>query len=113
MIDQYGGSDGIRDNGLLESAVATPQASFGGEYVHGTIFEMAAAYLFHIVKNHPFIDGNKRAGAMAAFVFLKLNKFTLTAKEDEFERIVIEVAESKIEKPAISKFFKKNCKKFR
>ena len=70
MIARYGGSDGIRDKGLLESAVATPQASFGGDYVHTDVFEMAAAYLFHIVKNHPFIDGNKRTGAMAAFVFL-------------------------------------------
>jgi death-on-curing protein len=113
MIARYGGSDGIRDKGLLESAVATPQASFGGDYVHTDIFEMAAAYLFHIVKNHPFIDGNKRAGAMAAFVFLKLNKLTLVADENQFERIVLSVAESKIEKRQIAEFFKKHCKKSR
>jgi len=111
MIAQYGGSDGIRDKGLLESAVATPQASFGGDYVHSNIFEMAAAYLFHIVKNHPFTDGNKRAGAMAAFAFLKLNKLTLVADENQFERIVLSVAENKIEKPEIAEFFKKHCKK--
>ena len=109
MIAQYGGSDGIRDKGLLESAVATPQASFGGDYVHSNIFEMAAAYLFHIVKNHPFIDGNKRAGAMAAFVFLKLNKLTLVADENQFERVVLSVAENKIEKREIAEFFKKHC----
>ena len=113
MIAQYGGSDGIRDDGLLESAVATPQAGFGGEYVHSNIFEMSAAYLFHIVKNHPFIDGNKRTGAMAAFVFLKINKLTLVADEDQFERIVIDVAESKIEKREIAEFLKKHCKKSR
>ena len=76
MINRYGGSDGIRDKGLLESAVSTPQASFGDQFLHSDIFHMAGAYLFHIVKNHPFIDGNKRTGAMAAFVFLKLNHYT-------------------------------------
>ena len=113
MIARYGGSDGIRDKGLLESAVATAQAGFGGDYVHTDIFEMAAAYLFHIVKNHPFIDGNKRTGAMAAFVFLKLNKLTLAADENQFERIVIAVAKSKFEKREIAEFFKKHCKKSR
>ena len=111
MIAQYSGSHGIRDKGLLESAVATPKASFGGDYVHSNIFEMAAAYLFHIVKNHPFIDGNKRTGAMAAFAFLKLNKLTLVAEENQFERTVLSVAENKIEKREIAEFFKKHCKK--
>ena len=74
---------------------------------------MAAAYLFHIVKNHPFIDGNKRTGAMAAFVFLKLNHLTLLANENEFERIVVAAAESKTTKPQIAAFFKKHCKKSR
>lgn len=113
MINGYGGSDGIRDHGLLESAIATPLASFGGECVHADIFEMAAAYVFHIVKNHPFIDGNKRTGAMAAFVFLKLNKWTLVADENQFERIVIAVAESKIEEREIAEFFKKHCRRSR
>ena len=58
MIERYGGSFGIRDEGLLESAVAMPQAGFGEQYPHSSVFEMAAAYLFHIVKNHPFVDGN-------------------------------------------------------
>jgi len=58
QIERYGGSRGIRDRGLLESAVAMPQASFGGEYVHATLHEMAAAYAFHIAENQPFIDGN-------------------------------------------------------
>jgi death-on-curing family protein len=70
VIERYGGSSGIRDMGLLQSAVAVPQASFGGEYLHTGLFEMAAAFLFHLVQNHPFLDGNKRTGAMAAFTFL-------------------------------------------
>lgn len=61
QIDLYGGSHGLRDPGALESAVATPQCTFGDEYLHTTIWEMAAAYLYHLVENHPFIDGNKRS----------------------------------------------------
>lgn len=113
MVGQYGGSTGIRDRGLLESAVAMPQAGFGDQYLHSTLFEMAAAYLFHIVKNHPFIDGNKRTGAMAAFIFLKLNNLTLNAEEVEFERIVREVSEGKTGKERIAGFFHKNSRKHR
>jgi death-on-curing protein len=60
LIERYGGAEGIRDVGLLHSAIAMPQASFGGEFLHKNLFEMAAAYLYHIVQNHPFVDGNKR-----------------------------------------------------
>lgn len=60
LIERYGGSAGLRDVGLLHSAIAMPQASFGGEFLHKDVFEMASAYLFHIVQNHPFFDGNKR-----------------------------------------------------
>jgi death-on-curing protein len=113
MIDRYGGSGGIRDQGLLESAVASPQAGFGGQYLHVDVFEMAAAYLFNITMNHPFIDGNKRTGATAAFVFLKLNNLTLTAGENQFELIVRTVAEGKLGKDEIAKFFQKNSKRSR
>lgn len=113
MIQRYGGSLGVRDMGLLESAVATPQASFGGQYLHTDLFEMAAAYLFHIVQNHPFIDGNKRTGAMAAFTFLKLNGVTLTAKESAFERTVRNVAEGKIGKDKVARFLQKNSRRRR
>ena len=70
QIKRYGGHVGIRDIELLKSAVAMPAAGFGGDYLHTDIYEMAAAYLFHIVRNHPFIDGNKRTGAVASVVFL-------------------------------------------
>jgi len=72
-IALHGGQHGVRDRGSLESAVATPQAGFGGEYAHPTIWLMAAAYAFHIAENQAFIDGNKRAGLMAALNFLDLN----------------------------------------
>ena len=65
QINKYGGGQGLRDVGLLESALAQPRATFGGEWLHPTLFDMAAAYLFHLVENHPFLDGNKRVGAKA------------------------------------------------
>jgi len=70
QIETYGGSHGVRDIGLLESAIAQPEASFGGQYLHADIFEMAAAYLYHLVMNHPFVDGNKRVGLEASLIFL-------------------------------------------
>ena len=73
QLELYGGGAGLRDRGLLESAVAQPQTSIGGAFVHDGLFAMAAAYLFHIVSNHPFVDGNKRTGLLAALVFLDLN----------------------------------------
>jgi death-on-curing protein len=79
QVDLYGGEHGVRDPGLLESATAQPRATFGGEFLHGDVFDMAAAYLFHIVQNHPFIDGNKRTGLMAALVFLDLNGVEIDA----------------------------------
>jgi death-on-curing protein len=113
MIERYGGSPGIRDQGLLESAVAMPQAGFGEQYLHSTVFEMAAAYLFHIVNNHAFVDGNKRTGAMAAFTFLQLNQISLSAGELKFERLVRETAEGKVGKERIAEFFQNNSKKRR
>ena len=69
QLEIYGGSPGLRDRGLLESAVAQPQTSLAGELAHGGLFAMAAAYLFHIVSNHAFVDGNKRAGVLSAGSF--------------------------------------------
>ena len=106
MIERYGGSAGIRDMGLLQSAVAMPQAGFGSESLHVDLFEMATAYLFHIVQNHPFIDGNKRVGSMAAFTFLTLNGLTLAAPETDFELVVLEVARGRLNKAAIVEFLK-------
>jgi death-on-curing protein len=69
-IERYGGEGGVRERGLIESAVAMPRQSFGGEYLHGTLFEMAASYAFHLAENQGFVAGNKRAGLAAATAFL-------------------------------------------
>jgi death-on-curing protein len=68
-VRKYGGSKGLRDEGMLESAVAMPMTAFGGSYLHEGIFEMASAYLYHLVQNHPFVDGNKRVGLMQPWYF--------------------------------------------
>ncbi len=77
LLAEHGGQEGVRDRGLLESAVATPQASFGGDFLHPNVFAMAAAYAFHISENQPFLDGNKRAAMGAALVFLRMNGLRL------------------------------------
>lgn len=73
QIRRYGGAIGLRDAGLLSSAVATPRATFAGELLHGTLVEIAAAYLYHLARNHPFVDGNKRTALAACLAFLWLN----------------------------------------
>jgi len=98
QLELYGGGAGLRDRGLLESAVAQPQSSFAGEYAHDGLFAMAAAYLFHIVSNHPFIDGNKRAGLLAALVFLDLNGISLEQPSDALYALTMGVAEGRIGK---------------
>jgi death on curing protein len=111
QIERYGGEPGLRDHGLLDSALAMPAAGIKDQYLHEDICAMAAAYLFHIVKNHPFVDGNKRAGAMAAFVFLGLNGLALDAPEPAYEQLVLSVAESRAGKDEIAEFFRKNTAK--
>jgi death-on-curing protein len=93
QIDDYGGSYGIRDTGLLESAIAQPQAGFGGEYFHPSLFEMAAAYLFHIISNHPFVDGNKRTGLSCALTFLEINGVSIDRPTSAFYNLTIDVAQ--------------------
>jgi len=106
QIKRYGGDPGIRDLGLLQSALAMPGAGFGGGFLHGDLYEMAAAYLFHIVQNHPFVDGNKRTGAVAALVFLALNDMETNADESLLEEIVLAAAHGKADKTAIAEFFR-------
>lgn len=102
QLARYGGGTGLRDRGLLEPAVAQPQASFGGEYAHENIFAMAAAYLFHIVSNHPFVDGNKRAGLLAAQVFLDVNGMVVEHDSEAFYALTMGVAEGRIDKAAVA-----------
>ncbi len=110
QINRYGGDPGIRDLGLLQSALAMPAAGLGGRFVHSDLYEMAAAYLFHIVQDHPFIDGNKWTGAVAALIFLALNDVIIVAEEDDFERVVRAVAEGEAAKLTVSEFFRKHAK---
>ncbi len=95
QLNRYGGSAGIRDQGLLQSALAQPSASFGGKWLHGDLFEMASAYLFSLVMNHPFVDGNKRVGGMAALAFLEVNGVIVHSDQDAYADLVIAVAAGK------------------
>ena len=110
QIERYGGHAGIRDLGLLQSALAMPGAGFGGKYLHGDLIEMAAAYLFHIAQNHPFVDGNKRTGTVAGIVFLSLNGIELEADETQLEQLVIDVAKGKAGKSAVADFLRRNSR---
>ncbi|HLX63379.1 MAG TPA: type II toxin-antitoxin system death-on-curing family toxin [Planctomycetota bacterium] len=109
-IERYGGDLALRDRGLLQSAIAMPQAMFGGQYLHANIYEMAAAYVFHIAMNHPFLDGNKRAGSASAIVFLEMNGIQL-AEECEMALVdlVLDVTAGKVGKPGIAEFFRKHA----
>ena len=102
QLTRYGGSSGIRDQCLLESALAQPMATFDGEFVHANLFGMAAAYLFHIVKNHAFIDGNKRTGLLAALVFLDINGVVIDHSSENLYDLTMAVAEGRIDKEEIA-----------
>jgi len=108
QIHRYGGSKTIRDNGLLESAVSMPKTSFSEKYAHENIYEMAAAYLFHIVMNHPFVDGNKRTSTVCAIAFLKLNGINVIVNNDMLADFVISTAQGKKDKRSITAFLKKH-----
>jgi len=104
-IRKYGGSSGLRDMGLLESAIGNAEATFGGQFLHGSLFEMAATYLYGICRNHPFIDGNKRTALACALAFLGLNDLTIRCGEDELYDLVIGIAEGRVSKAAVAVFF--------
>jgi len=106
FLEDYGGLPGIRDKGLLISAIEMPRASMFGEYLHKTIYDKAAAYLFHIVQNHPFNDGNKRTGALTTILFLEENGVKIAFSEDDYEEFVVNIAQGKRNKDEISFFLK-------
>jgi death-on-curing protein len=107
-IELYGGAYGIRDVGLLQSALAQPSAGFAGEYFHTDIYEMAAAYLFHLSRNHPFIDGNKRTALASCLSFLTYNSIEIKADFPDLEELTLKAAQGKIEKEQIAEFFRKH-----
>ncbi len=101
-LSSFGGSAGVRDAGLLASAVAMPMASFGGELLHDDLFAMAAAYAFHIAQNQPFLDGNKRTAILAAIVFLDLNGVDVPEATDDLYDAMIGVAERRLSKEHVA-----------
>jgi death on curing protein len=104
QIERFGGSLGIRDDGLLESAIAQPQATFSGELLHATIHEQAAAYLYHIAMNHPFVDGNKRTAFAVMDTFLRLNGYRLNLSDEQAYDLVIQVVERRMSKEDLSRY---------
>lgn len=102
QIERYGGLRGMRDQGLLASALAMPEASFAGEFLHASIHEMAAAYLFHLCKNHAFLDGNKRTALASCLAFLWLNDLEVVADPDEIAELVLGVAAGEVTKAEVA-----------
>jgi death-on-curing protein len=111
QIRLFGGSSGIRDVGLLQSAMGSVEATFGGAFLHETIFSMAASYLYGICRNHPFTDGNKRTAVGAALTFLELNGVEVDADEDAFYDLVIGVAEGRVSKASVTVFLEEHATK--
>lgn len=106
FLEDHGGLSGIRDKGLLISAVQMARASMFGQYLHKTIYDKAAAYLFHIVQNHPFNDGNKRTGALTTILFLEENGIKISFSDHDYEEFVVSVAQGQKNKEEIAYFLK-------
>ena len=105
-IRLYGGSPGLRDLGLLLSAIEQPQAGFAGEFLHNDLFEMAAAYLFHISRNQPFVDGNKRTALACCLLFLSINDIEIDADPLELEDLTVATAEGEKQKSEIAEILR-------
>jgi death-on-curing protein len=103
VLSTFGGSRGIRDERLLHSAVAAPQATLGGQSPFADLVEIAAAYLFYLCGNHPFVDGNKRTAMTAALVFLRLNGFEPAPDSDKWEALILDIAASRLDRESTTK----------
>lgn len=108
QIEKFSGSLGIKDKGLLESALAQPQASFGGEFLHPTIYEQAAAYLYHISMNHPFIDGNKRTAFAVMDTFLRVKKYYLNLTNDQAYNLVLQLVQGDVSKTELISYLEQS-----
>lgn len=106
QLERYGGDSGIRDLGLLQSAIAQPAVTYRGRFLHESIHEMAATYLYHLVKDHCFVDGNKQVGTVTSIVFLLLNGLRFTAPEDALTELVMGIARGEIEKAEVVLFYR-------
>jgi len=110
QIEKFGGMAGIRDEGLLDSALAQPQATFFGELLHPTIAEQAAAYLYHLAQNHPFLDGNKRTAFATMIAFLSINGYDLDLTQEEAFDLLMRVARGRISKEEVAVFIREHLK---
>ena len=102
QIATFGGMPGLRDEGLLESALAQPQATFAGEMLHPTIPEQAAAYLYHLAMNHPFLDGNKRTAFAVMDTFLRANNYQLIVTDNQAYELVMRVVRGELDKISLT-----------
>jgi death on curing protein len=110
QVERYGGQKGVRDMNLLSSALAMPQASFEGTFLHPTLFDMAAAYAHHLSQNHPFVDGNKRTGLAASLVFLELNGVTLSDPKGRLYDATMAMAAGELKKHELATIFSRLAK---
>ena len=110
QVETFGGSHGLRDLGLLQSALAQPRMSFGGNYVHADLAEMAGAYIYHLARNHAFVDGNKRIATATAILFLNLNGTDLIAAPLELADIVIRAASGSAQKHELADFIRRHAR---
>ncbi len=107
QLQRFGGAAGLRDHKLLESAVAQPQATFDGAFLHHDLFEMAAAYLYHLVRNHAFVDGNKRTGLLAALTFLDLDGAPIQCGTDALYDMTMAVAQGRLHKAQVAEVLRR------
>ena len=110
LVSETGGEHGVRDIGLLESAIARPKATFDGQELYTNIFDKAAALMESHVNKHPFMDGNKRTGIACTVLFLRRNGIPFSAKNSDLERFTLRVASSKIKPPEIAKWLKNHSR---
>jgi death on curing protein len=110
ILKQSGGTTGVRDSGALESALAQPMMTFGGEELYPTIAGKAAALGFSLVMNHPFVDGNKRTGHAAMEIFLVMNDLEITAPIDEQEAVILSLAAGSLDRKAFTQWLESNVK---
>ena len=111
QVDLYGGSKGLRELTLLESAIFRPQSTFGGQDLYETLFEKAAALMHSLVLNHAFVDGNKRTGIVASLTFLELNGFKVMAEDDELYKLSLKLEAKEFNVEKLAKWFGRNTRR--
>ena len=113
LIQKYGGSPGVRDENLLDSALAQPKSMFGGKYLNKSIFEKAAAYGYHLCQNHPFIDGNKRIALVVMYTFLYVNGYDVKLSEKQAYLLIMSIADGSLSKQELANYLKENSFKIK